>query len=98
MDKWNVRLDKIKEKWSLPSDNALAKVMGISQQAIQQIRKGDTNPSPITKLKIMDRLGFTAAREMLTEILPEEEQKKFLEGWNDLTKKLNKIKEKEEGD
>lgn len=93
MDKWNERLDKIKEKWDLPSDRALAKVMGISQAAIQKIRTGKNEPSALTKLMIMDRLGFTAAREMLTEIMPEEQRKKFLSGWNKTTKKLNKIKD-----
>lgn len=94
MSKWNERLDKIKEKWDLPSDRALAKVMGISQAAIQKIRKGKNEPSALTKLMIMDRLGFTAAREMLTEIMPAEQRKKFLAGWNKTTKKLNKINDK----
>ncbi len=85
MDKWNERLDKIKEKWDLPSDRALAKVMGISQAAIQKIRTGKNEPSALTKLMIMDRLGFTAAREMLTEIMPEEQRKKFLK----ITKQRN---------
>lgn len=95
MDKWNQRLDKIKEMWEIKSDTALAKVMRMSQVSIFNIRKGTTQPSAVTKLKIMDRLGFSYAREALTEILPEDEQKKFLSGWNKLTKKLNKIDEGE---
>lgn len=95
MDKWNKRLNKIKENWELKSDNSLAKLMGMSQQAIQQIRKGETKPSAITKIKILDRLGFTAAREILIEILPEDQKKKFLEGWNNKSKKINKINKEE---
>ncbi|MEF1339606.1 helix-turn-helix transcriptional regulator [Vibrio rotiferianus] len=86
MDKWNERLDKLKEKWGLPSDRALAKVMGLSQAAIQKIRTGKNEPSALTKLMIMDRLGFTAAKEMLTEIMPEEQRKQFLSRWNKTTK------------
>lgn len=97
MDIWNKRLNKIKEMWDLPSDTALAKVMGISQQAIQQIRKGETTPSAVTKLKILDRVGFSNAREVLTEVLTEEQKKKFLSGWNQATKKINKIEDEKEG-
>lgn len=94
MNKWNERLDKLKSDYDLPSDRALAKLMGISQAAIQKIRTGQNEPSALTKLMIMDRLGFLAAREMLVEIMPEDKRKSFLKRWNELTKKVSRINEK----
>jgi DNA-binding XRE family transcriptional regulator len=89
-EKWNKRLDDLKTKWDLENDTQLAKVLGISKQAIQQIRTNKTQPSVTTKLIIMDRLGFSNAREILLEVLPESKKKTVIKGWNELTKKLNK--------
>lgn len=74
-EKWNKRLDDLKTKWDLENDTQLAKVLGISKQAIQQIRTNKTQPSVTTKLIIMDRLGFSNAREILLEVLPESKKK-----------------------
>lgn len=87
---WNERLDKIKTKFEIKSEQGLAKTLGISKQALLQIRQDKTQPSVTTKLMIMDKLGFDKLREVLLEVLPEEKKKLVKTKWNRMTNKINK--------
>lgn len=87
---WNERLDKIKTKFEIESEQGLAKTLGISKQALLQIRQDKTQPSVTTKLMIMDKLGFDKLREVLLEVLPEEKKKLVKTKWNKMTNKINK--------
>ncbi|MEZ8363306.1 hypothetical protein AB6C40_23885 [Vibrio splendidus] len=87
---WNERLDKIKTKFEIESEQGLAKTLGISKQALLQIRQDKTQPSVTTKLMIMDKLGFDKLREVLLEVLPEEKKKLVKTKWNRMTNKINK--------
>ena len=40
MNKWIARIDAMKTEFELTSDAQAAKLLGISQQALSQIRKG----------------------------------------------------------
>lgn len=88
---WNKRLDTIKEKFGIESEQGLAKTVGISKQALLQIRQNKTQPSVTTKLMIMDKLGFEKLRDVLLEVLPEAKKDLVKSKWNKMTNKLNKI-------
>lgn len=88
MNKWIARLDTFKERYELTSDRQAAHRLGISQQALQQIRAGKTNMSIGTKLKILDGLGFTSLRDAIAEVLPEDRGEELKQKMNKLTSKI----------
>lgn len=74
--KWIERIDEMKRRMDLNSDAQTAKMLGISQQALSQIRCGDVEMGPLTKLTLMDKLGFTSLRDALLEVLPEKKKQR----------------------
>lgn len=57
MNKWIARIDAMKSEFELKSDAQAAKLLGISQQALSQIRKGQIEMGPLTKLALLNKLG-----------------------------------------
>lgn len=91
MNKWLQRVDKMKIQFDLTSDAQAAKMLGISQQAMSRIRNGEKEMGPVTKMVLMDRLGFTNLREVLLEVLPEEKKTVVKGKWNELIKRTQKV-------
>lgn len=87
MDKWIKRIDTLKERFELTSDAQAARLLGISQQALSQIRQGQTEMGPLTKLALLDRLGFTSLRDGLLEVLPTKKKAAVKKAMNTRTKK-----------
>lgn len=70
MNKWIARIDAMKTEFELTSDAQAAKLLGISQQALSQIRKGQIEMGPLTKLALLNKLGAMSLRDALLEVLP----------------------------
>lgn len=92
-NKWIERIEKIKKEFDIETDSKMAGMLGISRASMHAILTGKSQPSTITKLKIMDKLGFAWAREALLEILPEEKKDKAKTKWNKMSNKLIKDKD-----
>jgi hypothetical protein len=68
--KWNSRIDSLKERFEIENDSDVAKMLGISPPALNKVRAGKGALGPLTKLIILDKLGFAKTRDALAEILP----------------------------
>jgi hypothetical protein len=75
---WNTRLDKVKKEFGLENDLELALFVGLTKSALYQFRRGETDLGPITKLIVLDRLGFAWAKTALGEILPAEAEVRLI--------------------
>ena len=89
MNKWNERLDKLKERLDAKNETELARALGVSQQALNQVRNG-ADPGAMLKFSILDKLGFTSLRDAVLEIFPEEQKKRAKKRLNDATKATNR--------
>lgn len=98
MDNTNELLDAAKRATGLESDRQLAKAIGVSPQALNSWRKGDSHPDSFAVVqiaKILNRspleiLGIVEAGKAKTEERKEYWQD-FLTGLLDTTKKLGVI-------
>ena len=62
MNALNILLDKAKETRSLPSDNALAGLLGVSRQRVSAWRHGTNYPDPVACARIAEITGEPLAR------------------------------------
>ena len=62
MDELNKLLDRIKETRSLPSDNALAKVLGVTRGSVSNWRHGKNYPDTVQCAAIAGFTGEPLAR------------------------------------
>lgn len=69
-DFWIRRLDDLKALLDDVPDSIVAANVGVSQSMISAARRGTGVLSPGAKLKILDRLGYMASRDLLCDLLP----------------------------
>jgi hypothetical protein len=86
------KIERVKEKYGLESDWALAKFLNIEQTALRRLRKNGTF-SDINKIKVMDKLAYSWARDALKGLLSESAYKKYIEFDKKIT--LKKIEKSE---
>lgn len=80
---WARRIDELKYRFNVRHDNDLARSLSISPSVISAQRAGKDALSPVAKIKILDKLGYTAARSLLLDLLPPR-VKKRLKRFDDL--------------
>lgn len=78
-------VENIAKKNQIKNDYQTARYIGITAKELGRIREG--SGSPVAKLKIMDKLGYTWAREALKHIMPKKAYEKYLEFDKERTKK-----------
>lgn len=69
MDKWQVKIDRIKKGLNLDYDKEVAELLGISPQALSQYRKTETGIGEITKIKILEIEGEENLGDALDEVI-----------------------------
>lgn len=89
MNKWIARIDAMKTEFELTSEAQAAKLLGISQQALSQIRKGQIEMGPLTKLALLNKLGAMSLRDALLEVLPAKKKAAAKKSLNRIHKKAN---------
>ena len=82
-DFWARRIDELKYRFNVRHDNDLARSLSISPSVISGQRAGKDALSPVAKIKILDKLGYTATRSLLLDLLPPR-VKKRLKRFDDL--------------
>lgn len=84
-------LDEAKEKAKIPSDNALALMIGVKRQTISGYRKGRCTPDEYAKSKIADLTG-RSLQEVIARIElenePNEEKRRY---WENFYKRLGGV-------
>ena len=82
-DFWSRRIDELKYRFNVRHDCDLARSLSISPSVISAQRAGKDALSPVAKIRILDKLGYTAARSLLLDLLPPR-VKKRLKSFDDL--------------
>jgi hypothetical protein len=65
-------IDRVKVKYSSPSDHSVALQCGIDPSLVHAVRKGRKGLGPKARLKLFDRLGFPWAMPALLHVFPDE--------------------------
>ena len=65
-------IDRVKLKYSSPSDHSVALQCGIDPSLVHAVRKGRKGLGPKARLKLFDRLGFPWAMPALLHVFPDE--------------------------
>ncbi len=76
---WVSCIDKLGKQVKARSDSELAQGLKIGQSMISQERAGRGGLSSIAKIRILDKLGYTAARSLLLDLLPPKTAKRLKE-------------------
>ena len=81
---WVEKIDELERRLAVPpeeevSDAELARALGIGQSMISQERAGRGGLSSVAKFKILDKLGYAAARSLLLDLLPPKIGKRIAE-------------------
>ena len=69
-DFWIKRIDELKRLREVRSDRALAMSLSISPTMISEVRNGNDGLSTVAKIRILDTLAYTAAENLLLDLLP----------------------------
>lgn len=67
---WHDEVQTLMARFDLANDTQLATFLGLSKQQISGWRNGTTELGPITRLVILDKLGYIWAVEALAAVLP----------------------------
>ena len=88
-------IEKIAKKNNLKNNHQIATYIGITAKDLNRVR--EDGGSPISRLKIMDKLGYEWAKEALKVVLSESAYKKYMQFDQGITKKkLSRAVQKEE--
>lgn len=64
-------LDKLRKRLGLDTDKELAELFGVKPSFLSELRKGKRALPTTIKLKILDKLGYLAARDALLALTPQ---------------------------
>lgn len=64
-DFWLAKIDQMKEFHHMTSDTEAAKTLGISQQAMSQVRNGTSNLGILPRLIVLNKTGTTTLNEAI---------------------------------
>ena len=78
----------VMERLGLTQDKELAALLQVKPQNISNWRNGRSQLGTIPKLIILDKLGYTYARDALLAIAPEETREKLLAASHERTQSL----------
>ena len=67
---WVARFDELKRKFGVKTDRALAKALSIAPSMISETRMGNNSLSTVAKVRILDKLAYRAAIDLLLDLLP----------------------------
>lgn len=76
---WVECIDRCMKEFEVQTDAEFSRYMGISDSLIASVRTGDRELNLAAKFKILDKLGYTASRNLLSNLLPVGLRKSFLE-------------------
>ena len=71
MNDWNALFDEVKAKGQFGSDAQLADSLGLTRAQISAWRTGKSDLGTLTKLKLLDVLGYADLRSAVLSLLPE---------------------------
>jgi len=71
MNDWNALFDEVKAKGQFGSDAQLADSLGLTRAQISAWRTGKSDLGTLTKLKLLDVLGYAELRSAVLSLLPE---------------------------
>ena len=74
---WVNRIDDLKYRFKVRTDQELARSLGITRTMISEQRAGKDALSSTAKIRILDKLAYTAARSLLIDLLPPRVRKGF---------------------
>lgn len=80
---WVDRIDELKYRFKVKNDYELARSLSISPSVISDLRMGRDALSTVAKIKVLDKLAYTAARSLLLDLFPPR-VKKRLEDFDNL--------------
>jgi len=87
--KINEYLDAVKAKLDLPSDYALAKVLGLTHQSIQQYRNGRSAMGPETCLKVGEILRLDGHAVYADGQIERAKNSQVGEFWREISEKFS---------
>lgn len=87
-------IEKIAKKNNLKNNHQIATYIGITAKDLNRVR--EDGGSPISRLKIMDKLGYEWAKEALKVVLSESAYEKYMQFDQKITKKKLSKEVKEE--
>lgn len=77
-EEWLQRCDSLKAMYGIKDDHALGKYLGLSKASFHQFRSGLIDElSPLTRLIILDKLGYAWATEAIGELLPKKQREQL---------------------
>ena len=71
MNDWNALFDEVKAKGQFGSDAQLAESLGLTRAQISAWRTGKSDLGTLTKLKLLDVLGYADLRSAVLSLVPE---------------------------
>lgn len=86
---WEKIKSALIEKGRIESNTELAQILGVSQPAASKWLSGKSEPSPETKLRACDLLGYQWARQAILALFPKEKADQIIKWNNSVTKKWN---------
>ncbi len=78
-DFWVKRINQLQAVQKGVSDYELARSLSISPTMISEQRKGNDGLSSVAKIRILDTLGYTVARDALISLLPPRIRKRIVD-------------------
>ena len=91
---WPVLVRQLMEKFGLLNDKDLAKMLGVSAAQISNWRGGRNDLGPMSKLVVLDKLGYDYARQALLAIAPQDRAEKIKKA--DVERGLKRLAKKPE--
>lgn len=82
-------LELVKRKLNLPSDYALAKVLGVTRGAISQMQLGKSGLGDETAVKIAEILGVASARVLIDVHMERSKAPEVRAAWAGLMEKFS---------
>lgn len=76
---WVNLIDELKEIYKIESDNDLALLLDVKSAAISQLRNKN-QIGVITKLKILDKIGYTRVSDITKSVLGDEVKERLTKG------------------
>jgi transcriptional regulator with XRE-family HTH domain len=62
--------DTLKKRLELETDQQLAEFIGVKKSFLSELRSGKRELPAVTKLKILDKIGYLAARDTMLALTP----------------------------
>lgn len=84
---WEMKLDELKRRVSVESDEEISAWLGISRQTLHAARSGEAPLPNSAKSKIMNRVGYFGAQDALFNLLPPKIRKRLTEMDNEFVRK-----------